>query len=326
MFDTLAPTELVLAIADSQRQESMLVARRMATVAELLAQRTAEVESEDPDPGYMTVTGFQRTCAEVAAAMNLSAAAASIQVSHADTLAQRLPRWRRCCAAGDTDWRTVQVIITRTEFVSDSVIRRLDWRLARADSNWQCWSRKRIIDTVDAAVREIDPDAIRERMRREDRRHIDVIALGDGTAKVDGVLAAEAGIAVDKRLTELANAVCRDDPRTVDQRRADAMQAWSEGRTLACQCGAEDCPNRSDDTAPTTRIVVNIIAGAETVLWRRRSTRLHRGIRRDRRRAGPFTRRGGYACGFSTSPPSARPRRCVTNPAPQSNGGCGCGT
>ena len=61
MFEELAPTELVLAIADSQRQESMLVARRMAAVAELLAQRTVEVESEDPDPGYMMVTGFQRT-------------------------------------------------------------------------------------------------------------------------------------------------------------------------------------------------------------------------------------------------------------------------
>jgi len=68
MFDTavaeLAPTELVLAIADSQRQESMLVARRLADIAELLAQRTNEVEMEDPDPGFMIVTGLQRTTAE----------------------------------------------------------------------------------------------------------------------------------------------------------------------------------------------------------------------------------------------------------------------
>ena len=266
MFEGSAPTELVLAIADSQRQESMLVARRMAAVAELLAQRTVEVESEDPDPGYMMVTGFQRTSAEIAAAMNLSPAAASIVVSHAEALVERLPQVAAVLAAGDTDWRTVQVIITRTEFVSDSVIRGLDWRLARRISHWQCWSRKRIVDTVDAAVREIDPDAIRERIRREDRRHVYVTAMGDGTARLDGVLAAEAGMAVDKRLTELANAVCRDDPRTVDQRRADAMQAWSEGRTLVCQCGAEDCPNRFDDTAPATRIVVNVIAGAGTVL------------------------------------------------------------
>ncbi len=81
MFEGLAPTELVLAIADSQRRESMLIARRLADVAELLAQRTNEVEAEDPDPGYMMVTGFQRTTAEVAAACNLSPAAASIMVS-----------------------------------------------------------------------------------------------------------------------------------------------------------------------------------------------------------------------------------------------------
>ena len=99
MFDmmvTMAPTELVLAIADSQRQESMLVAQRLAAVAELLAQRTAEVEDEDPDPGYMMVTGFQRTTAEVAAAMNLSPAAASVVVSHADTLPSGCRKWRRC--------------------------------------------------------------------------------------------------------------------------------------------------------------------------------------------------------------------------------------
>ena len=184
----LAPTELVLAIADSQRQESMLVARRMAAIAELLAQRTVEVESEDPDPGYMMVTGFQRTSAEVAAAMNLSPAAASIVVSHADTLMERLPQVAAVLAAGETDWRTVQVIITRTEFVKDSVIRGVDAGLARRISQWHCWSRKRIVDAVDATVREIDPDAIRERMRREDRRHVDVTAMGDGTAKVDGVL------------------------------------------------------------------------------------------------------------------------------------------
>ena len=42
MFEGLASTELVLAIADSQRQESMLVSKRLAAVAEL-APRTAEV-------------------------------------------------------------------------------------------------------------------------------------------------------------------------------------------------------------------------------------------------------------------------------------------
>ena len=154
MFEGLAPTELVVAIADSQRQESMLVARRLAAVAELLAQRTVEVEDEDPDPGYMIITGFHRTTAEVAAAMNLSPMAASFMVSHAETLDGRLPKVAAVLAAGDTDWRTVQLIIVRTELVKDSAIARVDSNLAGRISKWHCWSRKRIINAVDAAVRD----------------------------------------------------------------------------------------------------------------------------------------------------------------------------
>ena len=297
MFDmmvTMAPTELVVAIADSQRQESMLVAQRLADVAELLAQRTNEVEAEDPDPGYMMVTGFQRTTAEVAAACNLSPAAASVMVSHADTLAERLPKVAAVLAVGDTDWRTVQVIITRTEFVADSVMAGLDANLAERISKWHCWSRRRIINAVDATVRGMDPDAVRERERQEDKRHFDVIAVGDGTAKVDGIIAADAAAAFDRRLTELATGVCREDPRTVKQRRADAVKALAEGRSLACECGNDACPHRSADAVAPTRMVINVIAGAETVLGGGSRTRIPRGLWRDRRRPGTCTRRAGH--------------------------------
>ena len=269
MFDTMvsmAPTELVLAIADSQRQEAILVAKRMSAVAELLAQRTNLVEGEDPDPGYMMVTGFQRTVAEVAAACNLSPAAAGVMVAHADALANRLPQVAAVLAAGDTDWRTVQVIIARSELVSEKAISRVDRSLACRISSWHCWSRQRIINAVDATVRFLDPDAIRERVRQEDKRRVDVIALGDGTAKVDGIIAAEAAATFDKRLTELATAVCREDPRTVKQRRADALKALAEGRRLVCECGTDGCPHRSADAVAPTRMVINVIAGAETVL------------------------------------------------------------
>jgi hypothetical protein len=266
MFDRFSPTELVVAIADSQRQESMLMAWRMSAVAELLAQRTEEVYHEDPDSGYMMVTGFQRTAAEVGAAMNLSPAASSVVVSHAHTLQERLPKVAAVLAMGDTDWRTVQLIISRTEFVSDSLIGRIDERMADRIVKWQCWSRKRIINAVDAAVRTIDPDAIRERIRREDKRRFDVIALGDGTAKLDGIVAAETGVAFDNRVAEVANGVCRDDPRTRDQRRADAIKAIAEQRALICQCDKPGCPNKVDGGTPATRIVVNMIAGSKTVL------------------------------------------------------------
>jgi uncharacterized protein DUF222 len=176
----------------------------------------------------------------------------------------RLPEVAAVLAAGATDWRTVQLIITRTEFVSNLVIARVDASLARRISKWRCWSHKRVINAVDATVRARDHEAIRERSaartapfrchsaRRQDdekQRH-----------RCDGGRSD-----LDKALTELASAVCRDDPRTMGQRRADAAKAMAEGRRLECECGADDCPNRSEAIVPRTRLVIDVIASEETV-------------------------------------------------------------
>ncbi len=169
MFDESSSDELVAVIADSYREESTLVGRRVAAVAELLGRRTWEAEAEDPDCGYMIVTGLQRTSVEVAAAMNLPPGAASTLVANAEALDSRFPTVMAVLCAGDTDWRTVQIILKRTELVRDlSVLAALDSRLSSGVARWQSWSRKRVNNTVDAAVRALDPDAIRERETAED--------------------------------------------------------------------------------------------------------------------------------------------------------------
>ncbi len=270
MFDESSSDELVAVIADSYREESTLVGRRVAAVAELLGRRTWEAEAEDPDCGYMIVTGLQRTSAEVAAVMNLPAGTASTLVANAEALDSRFPTVMAVLCAGDTDWRTVQIILKRTELVRDlSVLAALDSRLSSGVARWQSWSRKRVNNTVDAAVRALDPDAIRERETAEDNRHFDVIPVGNGTAKVDGVLDAESAVIVDEKIAALANGVCPQDPRTLDQRRADAVAAMAQAITLACRCPA--CSN-ADTPAPTVdegrgvRTVINVIADQSTVL------------------------------------------------------------
>jgi hypothetical protein len=92
--------------------------------------------------------------------------------------------------------------------------------------------------------------------------------LPDGTAQVRGSLPATAGAAFDKRLSQMANAVCAKDSRTLTQRRADAVQALCERRELACDCGQPDCPTRGDESAPMTggvQTVINVIATEATV-------------------------------------------------------------
>jgi hypothetical protein len=132
LFEHAGPDVLIGEIESTHREESMLMARRMGSIADLLALRTDEAEAADPDPGYAMITGFARTCAEVGAAMNMAPMTASRLVSQAEALDCRLPKIRELLADGEIDWRTTQLIITRTELVSDALIGQVDESLAGA--------------------------------------------------------------------------------------------------------------------------------------------------------------------------------------------------
>lgn len=265
----LGPAALVEAVTSSHRSESMLVARRLAAVAALLRHRVETSEAAQVERGYAAIDGFEQTAAEVAAAMNLSPMAASYLVSHAEALDVRLPRVAALLAEGRTDWRTVRLIISRTDLVTDdAVIAQLDESLAARIGKWHGWSRQRIINAVDAAVRIADPDAVRERRTKaEDDRYIGITAGDNGMAEIYGSVAATAATAFDRRLSQLATQVCPADPRTLDQRRADALAALTEGRQLGCACGQSECPSRVDpDRVPGgAQVVINVVASEQTV-------------------------------------------------------------
>ncbi len=267
MFDGSAAF-LVGEIEDSVGRESGLMAHRCAAIAALLVLRTAEAEAADPDPGWSMITGFARTTAEVSAAMNMSARGAQHLVAQAEALDIRLPKVAGLLADGKTDWPTVAVVIARTELVSDPVLMaRLDGSLAERIGGWECWSRRRLINAVDAAVRAVDPEAAKERrVRAHDDRHISVTPGPDGTAQLRGGLSASAAALFDARLSELAGAVCAKDSRTLAQRRADALDAMREGRGLGCDCRTPDCPFRARQCDPPwSAAVINVIATEATL-------------------------------------------------------------
>ncbi len=131
------PDQLVTSIEATYRLESALTARRLAAVAALLRHRSA-AERRDPDLAYATVDGVEQTCAEVSAALNISPAAASYQVCYAEALDTRQRRIGTLLAEGRTDWRTVQLIISRTDVVNDeALIAKLDESLAARIGGWQ---------------------------------------------------------------------------------------------------------------------------------------------------------------------------------------------
>ena len=92
---------LIGEIEASHRQESALMARRLAAIAALLWCRIGEAGDTDPDPGYSLISGFARTTAEDSAAMNMSPMGGQHLVPRPRRWIAGCRRWlRRCSRAG----------------------------------------------------------------------------------------------------------------------------------------------------------------------------------------------------------------------------------
>lgn len=269
MFDSWSDAQLIDTIDDAHRQQSMLMARKLAAVAELLGRRVEAELAVDEDMASV-ISGFNRTATEVSAAMNMTPAAARMLVRHAEALAVRLPAVAALFAAGQIDWRATELVLTRTELVTEDLIGRVDATLAERIAGWRGWSRDRLITAIDAVVVSVDAEAAKQRrIAAYDERSVDVRPGLDGMARLSANLSGPDGAALDRRLSEMAAAVCPRDPRSVKQRRADALSALGHGiLQLDCACAQPDCPSRSAPARPATPVVLTIVAPADTVTGR----------------------------------------------------------
>lgn len=118
----------------------------------------------------------------------------------------------------------------------------------------------RLEQAVDAVVVRYDPAARRRAASSSKSRHVDFDMSGNnGTAALWGILYATDARALNRRLTEMASALCSGDPRTVDQRRADALGALASGQqALVCGCEDKDCPAAGERQVPS--VIVHVVA------------------------------------------------------------------
>lgn len=266
MFEDWTAEALTVEIESLYRQETLLMSRRLAVFGALLDLRTGQAEDQDPDPGWSTVTGFKRTSAEVAAIMNMAPRRSAQLVGYAETLRTRLPRLAAVFATGAVDWPTVQIVCSRTELVASGAIATADAEFAERITAWGSWSRRRVVNAVDAIINAADPDAVKLRRQRAlDERYVTIDHDPDGMARVRAKLPLVAGAAIDRRLADMAAALCADDPRTRAQRRADALSALIDGRDLACDCARDDCPRGAKSESAPVKVVLNVIAAADAI-------------------------------------------------------------
>jgi hypothetical protein len=261
MFEAMAAVELIDVMGEATRDESTAIAQRLAAVAELFVRRSGELAECE----WWCADACDAVAAEVSAAQNISHARAVGQVQFACALRHRLPAVARVFAAGVIDFRVVSTIIARTQNVEAAVMPQLDEAIARHAEKWMKLSGPKLRDRVDLWVAKFDAAGVRVPPKVNDNRHVDLYSSSPGVAGISGFLRAVDGAALDQSLDALAATVCENDPRTKEQRRADATGPLSRREAaLACQCGSDDCPAAAERKA-LGDVVIHVLAEQATI-------------------------------------------------------------
>ena len=246
------------------RVENAACARRLSAMADELDAMFAADGSDERE--QWCLDNWDAVAASVAAAQNVSLGVAAHQLLVADALRLRLPRVAEVFAAGAINYRMVAAIVSRTRLIVDpDALGKVDTEIAARVTCWGSLSVDKTQREIDYWVDRYDPAAVRRTEDRMRGRCVDVHQPddGSGTASIEARLLATDADALDQRLEAMARAVCDGDPRTLDQRRSDALGAIGHGADrLSCQCGNPGCP--AGDAQPGT-VVVHVIAHEESL-------------------------------------------------------------
>ena len=265
MFDhevrALSDAAVVEAITAAAVEEAAAGARRLALIAELTARRCG-----DDDHAHWACDDWDAAAAEVSAALGISHGRASGQMHLGLSLRHRLPLVAALFAKGALSARVVAAIAWRTDLVQDAeALALIDAAIADRAGGWDALSQYKLEQAIDVWVDRHDPGALRRTLASARSRDVTIGGQNpeSGTASLWGRLLATDAAVLERRLTQMAHEVCEDDPRTIAQRRADALGALGAGaQTLACQCGGQNCTATDLRSAS---VVIHVLADAEAV-------------------------------------------------------------
>jgi hypothetical protein len=261
MFESFTDAALIDAMGEATRDESAAVARRFALIGELDARRAEQLAERN----WWRTDPYKEVTAEVSAAQNISWGRASSQVHYARVLRDELPEVAAVFATGAIDVRMVMTIIARTENVEDKVKPRLDAALAQHAPKWMKLSGPKLRDRIDLWVAKFDPAGVRIPPKVDDSRYVEIEPTSLGMAWIGGHVHATDAAALDQRLDALAATVCENDPRTTQQRRADATGPLARGEAqLLCQCGSAECPAAAQRDSASAA-VIHVLAEQATL-------------------------------------------------------------
>ncbi|OJZ66098.1 hypothetical protein BRW64_11960 [Mycolicibacterium diernhoferi] len=247
--------QLISALTDATRGEAAMAARRLALVAEVTAR---QCDDEDDVIAHQVVDGWAFAKAQVGAACNLSPHAASTQMRIGVALRDRLPRTAALFGSGAVSARVIGEITWRTHLVTDEdALALIDAAIAAEATEYGALSEAALIRAVDLWVEKFDPIAVIRSQAAAKDLYVEFDDRDDpnGVCSFWGRLRATDKQALQQRLNDLADTVCPNDPRTVRERRADALGALGivgpSLQRLACRCGDPGCAGSGKDPRST---------------------------------------------------------------------------
>jgi len=263
-----------------ERQQAWLAARQQRVLA-AMADHTADAA----DPADRTGASWVRE--DVACALRLSGLTAQSRLHTATDLAHRLPKTLRQLDRGAISYLHARALTDAVTALDDRTVTEVERRvLPKATeqtlANFKTSVRRAVTTFAPARAEQQREQAMAE-------RQVCITPREDGMAELWALLPAEGAAAVSAAIDALASARSADDPRTADQRRADALVELgiaalhdphlprAQGMRPAVQVtialstllGVDDQPGELAGQGPIPASVARRIAADPTGTWRR---------------------------------------------------------
>jgi hypothetical protein len=284
--ESLAPmdlTALVEAGREYTRARNIASVDRIDTVFAMLCrieqQDLARREADDQQaaaggrgrrPEYSHLSPERVARSHVSTALDVSSRYAARLVDTAIQLHTRLFRLSRAAGTGRIDETLLVDLACRLRDVPDHLFEEVEnrivgWVMTRAEHG-DMPSRTSVNERIDRALESLDPDETdrQHEHARQDRR-VSFRPRGQGMSSMWAMLPTEDAEALRRRLENEISHDQADDPRTTDQRLADALTGLAHAGTSAdTSTGSADTPadgtNGPDRPAPLHITVIGAAA------------------------------------------------------------------
>ncbi|MFH5227373.1 HNH endonuclease signature motif containing protein [Antrihabitans spumae] len=278
MFDTFSLTrapdgsprpaestaEHINLLALHQQEENAAAARKCHAATDSWHMRMADEMALGAEGS--AITGTHSIYAEIALVTGTSHRAAQTLVEVGTALDTRLPLLDYTFRAGDIGYAKVRTICQTLTDASLATLGKIEGDVVAAARHLTPQPLRKEIWRLWIAANPKEAGAVQDAKKVADRT-VYIRAGEPGLASLSACITDIEGAQAQLLIDEIANSVCSADPRSLPNRRADALMALLHGdRILKCQCDAEACPTQDVDVPARRTHLTQILIDIETLL------------------------------------------------------------